>query len=106
MQAMGPLRAVCQTLFVWHTAARPSACNLGIGTIRFYSFASRRSLSRSGIGTGSIILPPPDFAHASIRTLYVSCSELRDILGSVKIGAAISKSVSGFPAGATVAVTR
>ena len=38
--------------------------------------------------------------------LYVSCFELRDILGSVKIGAAISKSVSGFPAGATVAVTK
>jgi hypothetical protein len=38
--------------------------------------------------------------------LFVSCSELCDMLGSVKIGAAISKSISGFPVGATVAVTQ
>src|SRR5512136_2735366 len=36
----------------------------------------------------------------------MSCSELRDMLGSVKIGAAISKSISGFPVGATAAVTK
>jgi len=36
----------------------------------------------------------------------MSCSELRDMLGSVKIGAAISKSMSGFPVGATAAVTK
>ena len=38
--------------------------------------------------------------------LYVSCFELRDILGSVKIGAAICVSVSGFPACRHVAVTK
>jgi len=47
----------------------------------------------------------PDFAHASIRILFLSCSELDVVRGSVKIGAAISKSVSGFPACAQVAVT-
>ena len=44
----------------------------------------------------SIHLPRSDFAHASIRTVYELFSELRDILGSVKIGAAICVSASGF----------
>jgi hypothetical protein len=43
MRAMGPLRAVFQTLFAWHTSARFPAFNFSIGTLNFIPNSSGRS---------------------------------------------------------------
>jgi len=101
MRAMVPLRALCQTLFVWHSAARHPARNYRYFSIKFPG--SRTSLIRS-----KRLIPtsrPRPILSMLPSALFLSCSELCGMLGSVKIGAAISESISGFPVGATVAVT-
>jgi hypothetical protein len=92
------LASTVPNVFCLALCSQPPACNLPSGTIVDSAFTVRIQQLMS------IRLPRSDFAHASIRTIYELFSELCDMLGSVKIGAAISKSMSGFPVGATVAV--